>query len=122
MILSLHGNTGFDTAQVIKQDLQTIREKLEVPHDQPLPVGVGFIGWILDMVSDTRLEEVLDEKPVALWLAFGVNLGKYVARIRDHDKKREHKTIIFVIVNSVENALKAANEWKVDVLVVQGAH
>jgi len=106
---------------MIKQDLQTIRKKLGIQSEQPVPVGVGFIGWILDMVSDEpRLEEVLDEKPVALWLAFGVDLGKYVARIRAHDEKRAHKTIIFVIVNSVEMALKAANEWKVDVIVVQG--
>ncbi|KAF8910458.1 2-nitropropane dioxygenase [Gymnopilus junonius] len=116
-----HCGPGFDASDMIKQDLKTIREKLAIPPERPVPVGVGFIGWILDMVPDeSRLEQVLDEKPVALWLAFGVDLGKYVARIRAHDNKRAQKTIIFVIVNSVEMALKAANEWKVDIVVVQG--
>lgn len=75
---------------------------------------------ITEASSDPRLHAVLDEKPVAIWLAFGVDLGKYVAQIRAHDSKREHKTIIFTIVNSVEDALRAANEWKVDVIVAQG--
>ncbi|PPQ98163.1 hypothetical protein CVT26_003209 [Gymnopilus dilepis] len=112
---------GFDTPAMIRQDLLSIGKRLGIAQGNPLPVGVGFIGWILDMVPDEpRLEEVLDEKPVAIWLAFGVDLGKYVARIRAHDSKRDHKTIVFVIVNSVEMALKAANEWKVDVIVAQG--
>jgi len=54
------------------------------------------------------------------WFAFGVDLGKYIAQVRAFDANREHKTVIFVIVSSVEDALQATNEWKVDVLVVQG--
>lgn len=73
-----------------------------------------------EVSEDPRLHAVLEEKPAAVWLAFGVDLGKYVAQIRAYDAKREHKTIIFTIVNSVEDALQAANEWKVDVVVAQG--
>ena len=93
----------------------------------PLPTGVGFLGWILDKTEisdDPRIPEVLDELPAAIWFAFGTNLGKYVEQVRAYDEKRDpekpHKTLVFVIVNSVEDALRAANEWKVDVLVVQG--
>lgn len=57
---------------------------------------------------------------MAIWFAFGVDLGKYVTQVRAFDAKREHKTVIFVIVNSVEGALQAANDWKVDVIVTQG--
>lgn len=101
-----------------------MRKNLNIAPDQPVPIGIGFIGWILDMTEsspDPRLHAILEEKPVALWLAFGVDLGKYVAQIHAFDAKREHKTTIFVIVNSVEEALRAANEWKVDVIVAQGS-
>jgi nitronate monooxygenase len=63
---------------------------------------------------------VLDELPTAVWFAFGNDLGKYIAQVHAHDANRAHKTIIFVIVSSVAEALCATNEWKVDVLVVQG--
>lgn len=101
-----------------------MRKNLNIAPDQPVPIGIGFIGWILDMTEsspDPRLHAILEEKPVAIWLAFGVDLGKYVAQIQAFDAKREHKTVIFVIVNSVEEALRAANEWKVDVIVAQGS-
>jgi len=114
---------GFLSSQELKQDLKTTRQNLNIATDQPVPVGIGFIGWILDITessSDPRLHAVLDEKPAAIWLAFGVDLGKYVAQIRAYDSKREHKTIIFAVMNSVEDALRAANEWKVDVIVAQG--
>ncbi len=51
-----------------------------------------------------------------------MDLGKYVAQIRKYDAGREHKTIIFVIVSSVEAARRAAEEWGVDVLVAQGTY
>lgn len=70
--------------------------------------------------DDPRLQVILDELPAVIWFAFGVDLGKYVAQVKTHDAKRDHKTLIFVIVNSVEEALRATNEWGVDVLVVQG--
>jgi len=63
---------------------------------------------------------VLAEKPAALFFAFGDDLGKYIAQVRAFDATREHKTIIFATVNSVAEALRATNEWKVDALVVQG--
>ncbi|KAL0564836.1 hypothetical protein V5O48_017198, partial [Marasmius crinis-equi] len=40
---------------------------------------------------------------------------------RDYDAKRDHKTLVFVLINTVEEALRAANEWKVDGLIVQGS-
>jgi len=103
--------------------LQTVRTVLKLSPGVPVPVGVGFIGWILEKTEtsdDPRIAAILDELPVALWFAFGTDLGKYVAQVRAHDAKRAHKTLIFVIINSVEDALRAANEWKVDVLVAQG--
>ncbi|KAF8910456.1 2-nitropropane dioxygenase [Gymnopilus junonius] len=115
--------SGFRSSKVLREEMQIIRDRLRLSPGKPIPIAVGFLGWVLDRApDDPLLEEVLDEKPVAVCLAFGDDLGKYVARIHAHDSKRAHKTIIFVNVNSVEMAVKAANEWKVDVIVAQDRH
>lgn len=114
---------GFETAQQIKQYVQIVREELGTPPHQPVQFGIGFIGWILDTteVSDQPcLPAFLEELPTAIWFAFGNDLGKYVRRVREYESTRQHKTKVFVMVHSVEQALVAANEWKVDVIVVQG--
>ncbi|KAF4598666.1 hypothetical protein EYR38_007072 [Pleurotus pulmonarius] len=116
---------GFDSSTQLKEYLGAARKSLSVAEDDAIPVGVGFIGWILDKTEpsdDPRLPAVLAEKPAAIWLAFGSDLGKYVRQIRDFDAARTdgHRTLIFTIVNDVEGALRAANEWEVDVLVAQG--
>lgn len=82
-----------------------------------------MIGWILDMTEpsdDPRIPTILAEKPEAIWFAFG-DLGKYIKVVHEYDAKRDHKTKIFAICNSAADALKAANEWKVDVVVAQGS-
>ncbi|KAK7442215.1 hypothetical protein VKT23_016186 [Stygiomarasmius scandens] len=114
---------GFLSTNELKSNISTARKNLGTKEGDPVPIGIGFIGWILDMTEqsdDPRLLNILAEKPIAIWFAFGTDLGKYIAQVHDYDSKRDHKTLIFVIVNSVEDAIKAANEWKVDVLVVQG--
>jgi nitronate monooxygenase len=115
--------TAFHSSASLKASLQSVRTKLNLQANSPVPVGVGFLGWILDNTEtsdDPRIVPVLDELPAAVWFAFGNDLGKYIAQVQAYDAKRAHKTIIFVIVNSIADALRAANEWKVDVLVVQG--
>lgn len=100
-----------------------MRKTLKVSADAPVPVGIGFLGWILDMTEaseDPRIPLALAEKVETLWFAFGNDLEKYIKQVREFDAKREHKTKIFCCVNSIEEALRAANEWKVDALVTQG--
>ncbi|TCD66842.1 hypothetical protein EIP91_000920, partial [Steccherinum ochraceum] len=119
--LGLFG-AGFDTSDSIRQTFKVVREKLNVPKGKPVPFGVGVIAWILDMTEpsdDPRLPTILEELPESIWFAFG-DVGKYIKQVQEYDAKREHKTKIFLIVNSAEEALKAVNEWKVDVLVAQG--
>ncbi|KAF5371387.1 hypothetical protein D9615_009693 [Tricholomella constricta] len=114
---------GRDTSQQLRDGLRSIRKTLDIPSGAPVPAGVGFLGWILDRTEvsdDPRIPAYLEEMPAAIWFAFGTDLGKYITQVRAYDAKREHKTLVFVIVNSVEEALRATNEWKVDVLVVQG--
>ena len=103
--------------------MRSIRQALGVPTDSPVPTGVGLLGWILDTTEssdDPRLPAVLEEMPSVIWFAFGTDLGKYISQVRTYDAKRSHQTLIFVIVNSVEEAQRAATEWKVDCIVVQG--
>ncbi|KAF8073462.1 hypothetical protein FPV67DRAFT_1736980 [Lyophyllum atratum] len=114
---------GPDSSQKLRDGLRAVRAYLNVPSGVPVPVGVGLLGWVLDKTEvsdDPRIPTVLEEMPTAIWFAFGADLGRYVAQVRAYDAKREHKTVVFVIVNSTEEALCAANEWKVNVLVVQG--
>lgn len=115
-------SVGFDSSEKIKDTFKIVREKLNIPKGKSVPYGLGLIGWILDMTEgsdDPRIPTILEEKPEAIWFAFG-DLGKYIKQVHEYDAKRDHKTKIFVIVNSAEDALKAAKVWKVDVVVAQG--
>jgi nitronate monooxygenase len=58
----------------------------------------------------------------AIWLSFGEDLGRWIEFVRIHDQKsgKTPRTLIFVQVNSVDEALLAVQTWKVDVLVAQG--
>lgn len=113
--------SAFDGSAVVTEKLQTVRKKLSIPPNKPLPIGIGFIGWILDKpTTERRIEAALDELPAAIWFSFGDDLGQYVAQVRAYEANRDHKTLVFVVVNSVADALRATNEWKVDALIVQG--
>ncbi|KAJ4466759.1 2-nitropropane dioxygenase [Lentinula aciculospora] len=114
---------GFTPSKTLVEEIQTARSILQTPSGAPVPIGVGLLGWILDMTEtsdDSRIPAVLAQCPEAIWFAFGIDLGKYVAQVREYDATREHKTKIFVIVNNVDEAMRAVEKWKVDVIVVQG--
>ncbi|KAJ6583816.1 2-nitropropane dioxygenase [Mycena sp. CBHHK59/15] len=104
---------GFDSTTLLKSKIQTIRTALGIASGEPVPLAIGFIGWILDMTEpsdDPRLLAILDELPTAIWFAFSKDLGRYITQVHDHDKKHGRKTFIF--------ALRYAPEC--DCLVVQG--
>lgn len=45
-------------------------------------MGFGLLAWILDKpTDDDRIATILDERPTAIWLSFGSDLGKYVKRV-----------------------------------------
>lgn len=101
-------------------------------HDEALAIGVGFLGWKLeesDGKSAALLSIALDARVSAVWFAFGNDLERWVDLVRRTDAARAntlvdepvkpHKTLVFVLVNSVQEA-RIAVEWQVDVLVAQG--
>ncbi|KAG2138851.1 hypothetical protein BD769DRAFT_1433344 [Suillus cothurnatus] len=92
---------GYLTSSRIQEELSLARS----------PTGVGLLN-----VS-------LSNKVQAIWLAFGNNIDRWIEHIRSYDASsgRENKTLIFVQVSSVKEALIAIQDWKVDVLVAQGS-
>jgi nitronate monooxygenase len=62
------------------------------------------------------LDFALEQLPKAIWLSFGNDICRWVKYIRDHDEKKGNnpKTLIFVQINSGEEARIASFDWKVD--------
>jgi len=58
----------------------------------------------------------------AMWFSFGDNLGRWIEYVRRYEKANAvaSRTLIFVQVSSVAEAVTAFREWKVDVIVAQG--
>jgi len=58
----------------------------------------------------------------AIWFSFGQDLGRWIELVRNHDRKtgKSPKTLVFVQVNSADEARLAVQSWNVDVLVAQG--
>lgn len=97
---------------------------MSTPHDAPLQIGAGYLGWMLDEGGHPvdMLRVALEQRVKSIWLSFGNDLGKWVEYIRQYDRNRTkaHKTLIWTLVNSVAEAEVATRVWKADVLVVQG--
>ena len=94
-------------------------------HGGPLAIGAGFLGWKLDETdgkSAALLSIALDARVSAVWLSFGNDLGHWVDVVRRADAARAkpHKTLVFILVNSVQDARKAVEDWHADILVAQG--
>ena len=103
-----------------------------------MPIGVGFLGFILDKQTKTdpnsgdiignveQIDIALDAHVKAVWFSFGVELGKYVRYVRAEEARRNasaskrHETLVMVQINSVEEARVATYDWGVDIIVAQG--
>jgi nitronate monooxygenase len=115
---------GFDTAQ-LKSEVSLARDLLKVVDDKsPLPFGIGYLGWILDQLDGPETAEdflsvALDYNVRAVWFGFGLGMYRWIQYIRGHERN-PGATTIFVQVTSVQDALVAINDWKVDVIVAQG--
>jgi len=89
------------------------------------PIGVGYLAWQLEQPKSTLVDLLpvaLEHDVQAVWFAFGENLARWIQFVRDHDKRMGNgkKTLIFVQISTVKEAVIAANEWKVDCIVAQG--
>ncbi|EPQ56409.1 2-nitropropane dioxygenase [Gloeophyllum trabeum ATCC 11539] len=116
---------GYQSKQKLKEELEKAKAILGVSSLQRAPIGVGFISWILEAEgasSNDLLDTALESRVNAIWLAFGNDIGRWVAYVREYDRRQAdgHKTLVFVQLSSEEEAAGAVNNWKVDVLVAQG--
>jgi len=116
---------GYGTAETLRHELSLARGLLHLAPSDPLPIGVGYLGWQLEEPTakpEVLLSAALDNHVHAIWLAFGNDPKEWIKFIRNYDAehKRVRQTTIFVPVSSAEEALVASNEWGVDVLVAQG--
>ncbi|KAF8518027.1 2-nitropropane dioxygenase [Hysterangium stoloniferum] len=113
-----------DFGPAYKEELDIVKARLSVQDDAPLPIGVGFLGFLLDKSKDVvdALNHALERRVRCVFLAFGADLGKWANYVRKYDQARTipHTTLLWICVNSVAEAERATNEWKADVLVVQG--
>ncbi|OBZ66386.1 Nitronate monooxygenase [Grifola frondosa] len=109
---------SYGPAESFRNDLLSVRSQFPEYESKPLPIGVGYLGWILEEHEDSAeqmLDISLNSHVQAIWFAAGNQLGRWIRA------GNQRKTIIFVQVGSVEDALVALNEWKADVIVAQGA-
>ncbi|KAF6763411.1 2-nitropropane dioxygenase [Ephemerocybe angulata] len=114
---------AFETPDQVKQELATARSILDVPADSTLPIGVGYIGWILDE-SEPKAKELIsiafEHRVRAIWLSHGDNLGKWVGYYRELVEKTGHHPLLAVQVSFPETAQVAIDDWKADIIVAQG--
>ena len=138
----------FDDFNAFRLELDKARTALQAakPSDrstardleESLPIGVGFLGFILDKQTKTdpnsgdiignveQIDIALDARVKAVWFSFGVELGKYVRYVRAEEARRNasaskrHETLVMVQINSVEEARVATYDWGVDIIVAQG--
>lgn len=117
---------GYLDETSLRKEISLARSILNLPDSDRLPVGVGYLAWKLEKSTVAEAEDMLntalDNHVQAMWLAFGVRLDEWIRYIRSYDKihRRSNPTLIFVQVSSVEEALVAVENWKVDVIVAQG--
>jgi nitronate monooxygenase len=116
---------GYQRVEDLIDELSLARGILQLAASEPLPIGVGYLGWQLEKSTakpEVMLSAALDNHVQAIWLAFGNNLGHWIKFIRDYDAEhnRSRATTVFLHISSVEEALVAIHEWRVDVLVAQG--
>ncbi|KXN89375.1 Nitronate monooxygenase [Leucoagaricus sp. SymC.cos] len=115
--------TGYIPAEEIQAEIEVARRILGLNPQSQLPIGVGFLCWRLERDEEQGKRELnvaLNNHVAAVWLSFSERLPKWIQLVRDHDAANEKKTLIFVQVPSVEDALVAIHDWKVDVIVAQG--
>jgi len=117
---------GYGSIEAFQHEIKSARTLLQVDEDSTLAIGVGFLAWQLEKRQFNALECIpiaLENHVKAIWLSYGEDLGKWIKYVREHDPRAGTKDAvkIFVQISSVEHALMAVNDWKVDVIVVQGS-
>jgi len=113
---------GYGTVDQLKAEVDIARSLLGVTSESILPIGIGYLCFRLELPGVQAfdyLDVALDSKVKAVWLSFGERIADWIAYIREKEST-PGATKIFVQISTVEEALTAMKDWKVDVVSAQG--
>ncbi|KAG2011483.1 2-nitropropane dioxygenase, variant 2 [Coprinopsis cinerea AmutBmut pab1-1] len=115
---------GYGSADKLRAEFEIARNLIQPNEKGILPVGVGFLGWLLDKNEELAKEQIsvaLEYGVQAIWLSFGDRLDYWVDYIRKlNESKCGHKVLFFVQITSAKEAEMAVNVLKADIIVAQG--
>lgn len=121
--------TGYQTTQTIRDEIAAAKSLLinagYKTGARKFPFGIAYFVWELDKDGNDqaheKLDAALDNDVQSIWLSFGNDPSEWVQYIRSKDlaKPGSPRTKIFILVNSLTEALKA-HELGADVIVAQG--
>lgn len=115
---------GYGTLEMLRKELDTARSLVPSTTNGVLPVGVGFLGWLLDKSESQAKDQIslaLNNRVQAIWLSFGDRLEYWVKYIRQLNAEKGNPDIlIFILVTSAKEAEWALNVLKADVIIAQG--
>ncbi|KAJ3745563.1 2-nitropropane dioxygenase [Lentinula detonsa] len=116
-------SAGYQPADSLISELSLARSLLEAQNlSGILPVGVGYLGWLLDKMpfqeAESLLIAALTANVQAFWFSFGSDLGKWIRYVRENSSGKS--PLIFVQVNSLEEAVYAVENLEADIIVAQG--
>jgi hypothetical protein len=114
-------NKEYESREKFEPQIAIAKEAFGTHPPSPLPMGIGFLCWQLERsMSRDEAEELLSttlkHDVQAIWLSFGLDLKHWI----DYIRQKSGTTKIFVQINTLEDALIAIHDWKVDVVVAQG--
>ena len=118
-------STALDPIEKLRRELEIARKELNLGPQDVLPIGVGFLGWLLDVPALLPAKELLallfEYHVKAVWLSLGDNTATWIQYIRELSQQHEHRILIFTPVYTLEEGQTAINKWKADVIVAQGS-
>ncbi|KAK4500525.1 hypothetical protein PRZ48_008714 [Zasmidium cellare] len=106
-----------DNLEGLKTQLAQVEKELG-RHNGLLPIGVGFLSFIVD--SSKAVEIVEKFKPAVVWV-FAANALDDYAGWAEKVRKASPSSQVWIQVGNVEAAVRVAKEARPDVLCVQGA-
>jgi nitronate monooxygenase len=113
------GQLGSDNDLVdLEKQLSTVSKEVDRTSDGLLPIGVGFLLFIVDINEVMAL--IRKHRPAVVWLFAAKQTADY-AEWAERAREASPGSMVWVQVGTVADAVRIAREAKPDVLVTQGA-
>jgi len=98
--------------------ITTAANELERTSEGLLPIGVGFLPFLVEL--DKAMSVIGKHRPAVVWLFAAKQVDDYATWAK-RAREVSPGSMIWVQVGSVKDAVKVAKEARPDVLVTQGA-